>query len=56
VEIRPVKIGDRVGEMWTITDGLKPGERVVAEGVQKVHPGTVVNPKPFTPCTEAKGA
>jgi membrane fusion protein (multidrug efflux system) len=56
VEIRPVKIGDRVGEMWIITDGLKPGERVVAEGVQKVHPGTVVNPKPFTPCTEAKGA
>ena len=47
VSIRPVKVGDRVDSMWVIEDGLKPGERVVAEGTQKVRPDAVVNPKPF---------
>jgi RND family efflux transporter MFP subunit len=47
VAIRAVKLGDRVGTMSIVTDGLKPGERVVAEGVQKTHPGMQVNPKPF---------
>ena len=47
VSIRTVKVGDRVGNQWIIADGLKPGERVVAEGVQKVRPGMQVNPKPF---------
>ena len=31
--------------MWIVTQGLKPGERVVVEGVQKVKAGMVVNPK-----------
>jgi RND family efflux transporter MFP subunit len=47
VNIRPVKVGDRIGNQWVIAEGLKPGERVVAEGVQKVHPGLQVNPRPF---------
>jgi RND family efflux transporter MFP subunit len=47
VNIRTVKVGDRVGSQWIIADGLKPGERVVAEGIQKVRPGAPVNPKPF---------
>jgi len=47
VNIRPVKVGDRVDSMWVIEDGLKLGERVVAEGTQKVGPDAVVNPKPF---------
>jgi membrane fusion protein (multidrug efflux system) len=47
VSIRTVKPGDRVGALWIIDEGLKPGERVVAEGVQKVRPGLQVNPKPF---------
>src|SRR5271167_400739 len=47
VSIRPVKVGDRIGNQWVISDGLKPGERVVAEGVQKVRPGMVVKSKPF---------
>jgi membrane fusion protein (multidrug efflux system) len=47
VSIRTVKVGDRVGNQWIISEGLKPGERVIAEGVQKVHPGMQVNPKPF---------
>jgi RND family efflux transporter MFP subunit len=47
VSIRPVKVGERIGTMWVVEDGLKPGERVVAEGTQKVGPDAVVNPKPF---------
>ena len=47
IEIRTVKVSDRVGSMWVIEDGLKQGETVVAEGTQKVRPGTVVNPKPY---------
>ena len=31
-EIRPVKVGPRVGSDWVITSGLKPGEKVVVEG------------------------
>jgi membrane fusion protein (multidrug efflux system) len=53
VSIRTVKVGDRVGNQWIIADGVKPGERVVAEGVQKVRPGMQVNPKPFA--VEATG-
>lgn len=45
VSIETVKVGDRIGSMWIVEDGLKPGDRVIAEGVQKVRPGMVVNPK-----------
>jgi membrane fusion protein (multidrug efflux system) len=55
VSIETVKVGDRIGPMWVITDGLKPGQRVVAEGVQKVMPGMQVNPKPFTEETQTGG-
>jgi RND family efflux transporter MFP subunit len=48
VSIRTIQVGDRVGNQWIVSDGLKPGERVVVEGVQKVRPGMQVNPKPFT--------
>jgi membrane fusion protein (multidrug efflux system) len=47
VSIRAVQVGERAGAQWIIADGLKPGERVVVEGVQKVRPGMRVNPKPF---------
>ena len=53
VSVRAVMVGDRVGTNWIIADGLKRGERVVAEGVQKVRPGMQVNPKPFA--AESKG-
>ena len=46
VTIRNVKAGERVGSQWVIDEGLKPGERVVVEGVQKVREGQMVNPKP----------
>jgi RND family efflux transporter MFP subunit len=53
VSIRTVRVGDRVGAQWIVSEGLKPGERVVVEGVQKVRQGLQVNPKPFA--AEAKG-
>lgn len=54
VNIRPVKVGDRIGNQWVIAEGLKPGERVVAEGVQKVRPGLQVNPRPFVQDTAGR--
>ncbi|UWZ86077.1 efflux RND transporter periplasmic adaptor subunit [Occallatibacter riparius] len=45
VSVRPVKTGERIGQMWIITDGVKPGERVIVEGIQKAREGSVVNPK-----------
>jgi len=53
VSIRSVKVGDRVGGEWIVAEGLKQGERVIVEGVQKVRPGMQVNPKPFA--AETKG-
>ena len=52
---RPVKVGDRVGTKWVITDGLQPGERVVAEGLQKVRDGMTVTVEPFTEVATAEG-
>jgi len=47
VSIRTVKVGDHAGSQWIIAEGLKPGENVVAEGIQKVRAGAQVNSKPF---------
>jgi RND family efflux transporter MFP subunit len=46
VSIRQVSVGDRVGKLWIITEGLKPGERVVVEGLLKVRDGASVKPVP----------
>jgi membrane fusion protein (multidrug efflux system) len=46
VSMRTVKPGETVGTMWVIDEGLKPGEQVVTEGVQRVKEGTLVTPKP----------
>ena len=46
VNMRAVKPGQTVGTMWVIDDGLKPGEQVVTEGLQRVKEGTLVSPKP----------
>jgi membrane fusion protein (multidrug efflux system) len=46
VEIRTVTPGQRAENLWVIDSGLKPGERVVVEGLQKVKNGITVNPKP----------
>jgi membrane fusion protein (multidrug efflux system) len=54
VQIRPVKVGERVGTDWIIEQGLKPGDRVVAEGLQKVHAGMAVNPTPLKATVQAR--
>ena len=56
VSIQPVEVGERFGSLWIIQKGLKPGDRVVAEGIQHVRAGMQVNPKPFVDqVAEAKG-
>jgi membrane fusion protein (multidrug efflux system) len=47
VGIRTVKVGEKIGTMWIVAEGLKAGERVVAEGIQQARAGTQVSPKPF---------
>lgn len=60
--VRGIKVGDRVGTDWVVTDGLRAGERVVVEGLQKVQTlaaqspelakqGVPVAPKPYMPAT-----
>jgi RND family efflux transporter MFP subunit len=49
VTIRTVEAGARVDTMWVINKGLKAGDRVVAEGTQKVKDGSIVTPVPFNP-------
>ena len=55
IEIRPVKPAETIGTLWLIDEGLKPGERVVAEGILKVRPGSKVNPQPFAEAPAAAG-
>ena len=52
VAMRPVKTGARVGNQWVIDEGLKPGERVGVEGLQKVRDGVTVNPKSAEPAAQ----
>jgi membrane fusion protein (multidrug efflux system) len=44
VEKREVKVGPAIGQFWLVTEGLKSGERVIYEGLQKVKAGATVNP------------
>jgi membrane fusion protein (multidrug efflux system) len=46
VTMRTVKPGQTVGTMWVIDEGLKPGDQVVVEGLQRVKEGSLVTPKP----------
>jgi membrane fusion protein (multidrug efflux system) len=61
VSFRSVKVGPRVESMWVIEEGLKPGERVVVEGLQRVQDGMTVAPKappavPTPPAASTSGA
>jgi RND family efflux transporter MFP subunit len=49
VSIRPVKTGERIGTLWEVTDGLKPGDKVIVEGLQKAREGSTVTVKEWTP-------
>jgi RND family efflux transporter MFP subunit len=52
VTIRAVKVGARVGPLWIVESGVKPGELVIVEGLQKVQNGSTVKTKQAAP---AKG-
>jgi membrane fusion protein (multidrug efflux system) len=52
VSIRPVKMGERIGALWEVTDGLKPGDKVVVQGVQKAREGSTVTAKEWTPAQQ----
>src|SRR6266568_376947 len=55
INFRTVKVGERVGPLWIIEEGVHPGERVVVEGVQKVRPGMAVHPTPFVAAPRKTG-
>jgi multidrug efflux pump subunit AcrA (membrane-fusion protein) len=44
VSVRTIKLGDKADKEVVVLDGLNPGERVIIEGMQKVRPGSLVNP------------
>ncbi len=56
VQIRGVKVGPRYEALWVITDGVKAGERVIVEGLQKVRDGVKVQAKPYVEDAAGKPA
>jgi membrane fusion protein (multidrug efflux system) len=52
ISIRKVKVGDRVGSLWVVSEGLAPGEEVVSDGTSKVRDGMPVKPTVETPQPE----
>jgi RND family efflux transporter MFP subunit len=48
ISIRPIQMGERIGAMWEVTQGLKPGDKVVVQGVQKVREGSAVTVKEWS--------
>jgi membrane fusion protein (multidrug efflux system) len=48
-DMRPVKMGERLGALWEVTDGLKSGDKVIVEGFQKIRPGSLVVTKDWVP-------
>ncbi len=58
VLVRSISTGERVGDHWIVQQGLKPGDRVIVEGLQKARPGIEVKPEVYqqkTADTEKKG-
>ena len=47
VEPRPITVVRTVGDSWLVAEGLKPGDRVIVEGIQRARPGTPVKAVPF---------
>ncbi|SFH99691.1 membrane fusion protein, multidrug efflux system [Collimonas sp. OK307] len=56
VAVRPVKADTAQGDKWIVTDGLKSGDKVIVDGLQKVKPGAVVKPSPWNPTAAAAPA
>jgi membrane fusion protein (multidrug efflux system) len=53
VSIRPVTMGERIGAMWEVKEGLKPGDKVIVQGIQKAREGALVTVKEWTPPSDA---
>ena len=53
ISIRPVKMGERIGAMWEVTEGLKAGDKVVVEGIQKAREGAQITAKEWSPPKDA---
>ena len=56
VALRSVILGERVGQDYIITEGVKAGERIIVEGLQKARPGTTVNPTEHPASSERTAA
>lgn len=57
VTVQPVQTGAVQGDKWVVTQGLKAGDRVIVEGLQKAHPGAMVKPVPWkAPATSTVSA
>ena len=56
IEITPVKMGLRSGELWVVEEGLKAGQKVVVEGTQKVRPGATVTTRALSTVASVTGA
>ena len=54
-EARLLTTGQAIGGAWLVTGGLKAGDRLITEGLMKVHPGTVVKPAPVGALAGAPG-
>ena len=54
-QVRPVTLGERVGNLWLVEKGLKPAERVIVEGIQRVRHGMTVSPAAGPPSKKSKG-
>lgn len=49
VAVQPVQLGSAQGNDWVVLGGLRPGEQVIVDGLQKVRPGAPVKPVPWQP-------
>ena len=56
VEVRPVEAPRAMNDRWFVTSGLKAGDKVIVEGIQKAMPGSTVKPVPFKPAAPAANA
>lgn len=54
--LRVLKTSRAIGDKWLVTDGLKPGEKLIVEGLQKVQPDTPVHPVPASFLKSAKAS
>jgi membrane fusion protein (multidrug efflux system) len=54
-QIREVKVGEKVDSLWVIEEGLKPGDQVVVEGIQRIRDGQLVKPVAWSTPTPPQG-